>query len=268
MHSRKIYLCILLCISFFSLNLLAGDKLTAPANDFVLIHPARILDLNADLLRNHQGLLAGIPNHFDWALKPRLNVKRDFSNYRALTGWGQAFWNANQPYNSELVLQIKNFQTYVCFGDNHVWKQLQRGDVVGAQFNNAFKDNSSHKAQLQETVDGVISVKFDYGQIFHFWPKFGRADIPVGDIHGVVTLFEAKLLGDKNISNNSGTSPILIGGGADLWLSKTSQWDNFKTHNDVGIGRIKFVGPNWTFYGFSTASNNDLSKLIKEGYVK
>ena len=236
--------------------------------EFIKIHHGRLFDLNMDLNRSHQGKLAGIPKHFDWAIKPRLDVFKDISRYKTAIGWGHALWNENLPYNPELTLQIRNIQFYVCFGPDREWKQLQYGNITGAQFDTAFKNNVSRKASLQETVAGITSVKFDYGQVFHFWPDMGRSQLPAEDVHGFLTLFEARIVGASINSNPDGESYIIIGGGADLWLEMTTKWDNFKSHTDVGVGRMKFVGSNWTSYGFSSVSTKDLYNLVEQGYIE
>jgi hypothetical protein len=67
-------------------------------------------------------------------------------------------------------------------------------------------------------------------------------------------------------SNNSKEDSYLIGLGADYWTNGKAVWDQYKTNKDIAIGRLKVIDENWKWYGLSTASDNDLTKLFEEGY--
>lgn len=247
----------------YAFNLVfAGDVKSHELN----IHPGRLLQFNQDSRLSHQGILAGIPQYFDWAKNPRLSSISRTKSYEAIIGWGHALWNDEYLFSSDL-LQIKNFQFLICYGKERKWLRLQSGNITGGQFNTNFKNNEAKKATIQNTINDITTVSFEHGQVFHFWPKQGRSLLPNEEIHGILTLLEARMVDkDGKEYRYEPLSHFLIGGGADLWKKMNSKWDHFESHTDLGVGRMKYVGPNWTWYGFSNASDSDLKILSQYGY--
>jgi len=235
-------------------------------NGRVTIGLARLMDLNSDRERMHQGIPLGVPKSYDWAKGPRIGAGNNQGAYRAVTGWGQVFWNEGASGHSGM-LQIRNFQTFLCHGKNRSWELVQEGGIQGREFRADFANNTNKEALVLEMNDGVASVKFSYGLAFHFWLEKGRAKLPESGICGFVVLLEARLTSLENLAQSiDWASPLLIGLGADYWVDTTSRWDNYKTNTDIAIGRLKSVGPNWTWYGISTASDSDLKRLYGLGY--
>jgi hypothetical protein len=88
---------------------------------------------------------------------------------------------------------------------------------------------------------------------FHFWSSADRGTIDPNDIAGVFTSVQARLIvGNSTLSDDRDRARYLLSTGADYWLNKTAQWDNFKTNGDVGISRFKYVTKDWQTFNMIT----------------
>lgn len=220
-----------------------------------------LLDLNLDWSRAHHASPMGVPKNFDWASKPRIEKGNDPGGFIAITGWGHVFWNKDTIGNPG-PLEIRNFQTYVCSGVDRDWELAQSGEIEGAQYRADFQSNTA-KPPISFVNDGAkATVLFEAGTAFHFWPAQGRRRLPAGKLCGVVVLLEARAAQSQATSGG-----YLIGLGADYWVDMSSAWDHFKTNKGVGLGRLKRVGPDWSWYGMSTAADADLRRLFSSGLL-
>lgn len=226
-----------------------------------------LLELNADWLRTHEGHPIGVPRDFAWAARPRMEAGNEPGAFAAATGWGHVFWGKDTVgYPGQL--QVRNFETYLCHGAERHWLRIQSGEVEGAVFRADFKDNEARPASNFKTEEGTSTVTFEVGRAFHFWPTTGRSRLPGGPLCGFLVLFEARVSGSSdNGANTAATGGYLIGAGADYWIDKMSPWDKFKTNKGVGLGRLKYVGKNWAWYGMSTATDDDLRRLRESGLL-
>jgi hypothetical protein len=226
----------------------------------------QLIEIKADGVRAHEAVPLGVPRGYDWASRARVGAGNDPGPFTAITGWGQVFWAEGAGANGSLV-QIRNFQVLLCHGPQREWTLLQRGDIEGRQFGADFRNNANQPAALFHRQAGVAAIAFAPGSSFHFWPRHGRASLPDRDLCGVVVLLQARA---ASPSADSGAAPApgtyLIGLGADYWIDQTVGWDSYKTNKDIAIGRLKLLGPEWAWYGLSTASDADLQRLHQGGY--
>lgn len=236
----------------------------ARAEQLRVVDQKFLLDLNADWQRTHEASPMGVPSSFSWALRPQIEAGNKNGTFAAATGWGQVYWSKGTIGNPGPV-QIRNFQVYLCHGPSHQWVRIQSGNIQGAEYRGDFKDDASKPAPRFETHEGVSTVSFDAGKTFHFWLR--RARLPKTEICGFLALLEARapeMLARKKPGGSTGG--YLVGLGADYWIDMAAPWDNFKTNKGVGLGRMKYVGEDWSWYGFSTASDVDLQNLHANGY--
>jgi hypothetical protein len=227
----------------------------------------QLLELNADWSRPHEGRPMGVPGWFDWALYPRIRAGNRPGKFTAFTGWGQVFW-ARDTVGNPGPVQIRNFQVFLCHGADRHWVLTQSGGIEGAEFRADFKDNVARAPTSFKVENDISTVTFEAGMTYHFWPSSGRARLPHRPLCGVLVLLEARLLGTANIYPGvEQKGGYLIGVGADYWADLTSVWDQYKTNKDVGVGRLKYVGNNWSWYGMSTATDDDLQRLYDSGLM-
>lgn len=227
---------------------------------------AQLKQFNADMRLPHEALPKGVPSSYDWYVRPKVDQwNRPPGNFTALTGWGQAFWT-HDTARADAYLQLRRHQTLLCHGEQRQWSLLQSRLVEGAEFRPDFKDNAAVPAPFFARVGEESNlVGWSPHGAYHFWPSGGRASLPNGPVCGLLVLVEARSV---PVSASSGVaSSLLLGLGADYWLSKTAPWDNYKTNAGVAVGRLRLVATSWRWFGFSSASDADLQALHERGYV-
>jgi hypothetical protein len=234
----------------------------------VAINNSALLQLNADMTLNHDGIPLGVPTGYDWAKHPRLGKgNKPPRGYLAMTGWGQVFWNAGVSVTQQ-QLQIRNFQTFICNSTNHTWALVQSGDIAGAQYIADFSNNTSSPASIFNKNNNVYTIAFQHGNYaFHFWPKQGRIPIPSETTCGYVITLEAKAI-STDLMNTNITGNFLIGLGGDYWATTTATWNHYQTNKDIAIGKLKVIGKDWATFGVSTADDADLNNLYNNGYIQ
>jgi hypothetical protein len=228
--------------------------------------PEPLLGFNADWARAHEGRPQGVPASYDWAHRGRIAAgNRPPAGFSALTGWGQVFWPDDAPAGAGGSVEIRRHQTLACTEPDGHWWRLQRGPIAGAAFRPDFAQNVARPPDEFQSDGDSARVRFARGTAFHFWPRSGRARLPSEPLRGLLVLLEARALpGDT-----TGAAPgWLLGLGADYWLDRQAAWDHFRTNKDVAVGRLRRVGPDWTWYGLSTAPDADLRRLVDKGFAE
>ncbi len=224
----------------------------------------KLYEINQDFYKTHELMPNGVPAGYDWFKGPRIGAGNRVGSYTAATGWGQVFWAKGIRTSSDF-LQIRNFNFFVCHGNQHKWMLLQNGRIEGRQFDASFSNNTNKPATYFDSKDGIATVSFEKGTAFHFWPSQGQVSLPSKDICGVLVLLEARVA-PRPEKSEIGSRTFLIGTGADYWTKINSKWDKYKTNTDIAIGRLKLVHQEWEWYGMSTASDDDINRFYDEGY--
>lgn len=229
----------------------------------------KLIEINHERYKTHEARPQGVPAEYDWSKKPRVGAGNNQRDYLAATGWGQVFWVPGVK-SSDFYMQIRNFNFLVCHGKEHQWVMLQNGSIEGKQFRSDYVKNSNKSALFFKQQNGVATVDFEVSSAFHFWPEQGQVSLPTDPLCGVLVLAQARLIPKSDVKTTSeldiNLSPFLIGLGGDYWRKLNSKWDQFKTNTDIAIGRLKFISTDWNWYGMSTASDEDISKLYISGF--
>ena len=215
-----------------------------------------------DMRFPHEGYPHGVPDSFTWYWGPRLGTTICPAGWTAMIGWGQVYeWAKGNPASNTRV-HLKNMETWYLSGADHQWHPLQNDiKVFGMAYVEDFSGNTSKAADCRAEADGGISVKAGNGYNFHFWPNSGRAVLPKVPITGWFVTVQARLILDNAAGvDDREQARYLLNVGADWWESITAVWDNFKTNTDIGIGRFKFVKPEWQAFNFITIPYTTIHK--------
>ena len=229
--------------------------------DDVVIQPAKradddytpynsLEDIIGDITLPHEGLPHGVPLSYDWATKPRKGNQRPPAGWTAAIAWGQLYeWAEGNPATNTRV-QIRDMEMHYLSKSDNKWHLLQKAlRVNGAAYVEDFKGDVNKPADIRTEPDGSISVTAGGGFNFHFWPSSGRVAIPKDDIEGCFITLQCRLiLGDPKGVDDRDEARYLMSVGGDWWQSLTAVWDNWKTNADMGIGRFRFVTPEWKGY--------------------
>jgi hypothetical protein len=200
-----------------------------------------------DMILSHEGLPHGVPLSVDWSQKPRKGASEPGVGWTAAIAWGQVYEWANGSPVTNTRIQIKDLEMYYLSKSDHKWHLLQKAlKVNGANYVEDFAGDVNKPANIRTESDGSISTTCGGGYNFHFWPSTGRTTIPVNDVAGCFTTVKARIiLNDKNGIDDRINARYLMSVGGDWWLSLTAPWDNWKTNWDIGIGRFRFITPEW-----------------------
>ncbi|HEY1089770.1 MAG TPA: hypothetical protein VGE47_01630 [Burkholderiaceae bacterium] len=245
--------------------LAANNVQAAPQTNKVQLSLAQLLQFNTDRSKAHEALPKGVPGGYSWYRYPTMDAGNEPpSNYTAITGWSQAFWAAGTS-SANAYLQVQNHQTLVCHGPERRWSLVQAPQPVeGAEFSPDFVNNANVKLPFLAKSQASNVVGWSIDGAFHFWPAGGRGALPTDSVCGVLVLLQARAL--PLTSSDAKKPSILLGLGADYWLNKTAPWNNYTTNAGLGVGRLKLVGTDWGWYGFSTASDADVQNLFNKGF--
>jgi hypothetical protein len=209
----------------------------------------------------HEGRPSGVPATYDWALRPRLGMGNNPGNFAAFIAWGQLYEAAEKNPATNTRVEIRNIRAYYLSKKDQKWYLLQNATAVeGAFYTEDFVDNLNKPSDARREAGGGISVTAGRGYNYHFWPP-SRVMLTKDDIGGIFTTVQARLiLADPQKTDDRASAKYLLSMGADYWLSLSAQWDNFKTNADVGIGRFKYVKPEWRAFNMSTVPEAELRR--------
>ncbi len=186
----------------------------------------------------------------------------DPKSFKAMIAWGQVYEDAEgNPANNTRV-QLKNIKAYMLSKKDGKWHFLQgsRG-VEGAAYREDFAGDINKPADIRREADGSISIKAGGGYNFHFWPSGGRVTIDPDDIAGIFTTLQARLIiSDFSQPDDRADARYLLNMGGDYWLTLTAKWDNWTTNGDIGMGRFKYIKPEWQAFNMTTLSEDEIRR--------
>lgn len=219
-------------------------------------------EIITDISLPHEGRPHGVPLSYNWSQKPRVGAQQPPAGWNSAIAWGQLYeWTGGNPATNTRV-QIKNLAMYYLSKADRKWHLLQKSvGVDGAAYVEDFAGDVNKPADKRLENDGSVSVKAGGGYNFHFWPKQGRVKYPENDVAGCYVTVQARLVLDNasGIDDRASAKYVMSVGG-DWWQSLTAVWDQWKTNADMGIGRFRFVTPEWKSFNMITAPVDTVRK--------
>lgn len=202
-----------------------------------------------DMTLPHVAVPRGVPAQVDWRLKPRLAMGNNPGEWRAFIAWGQVYAADGTKNPPNVRVQIRALQAFILSKNTGKWTRVQFANrVEGAWYEESFADDKSKPSDARPEPDGTLSVTIDDGYNYHFWTN-ERISIDPADIGGVVTAVQARLiLTDPKGPDNRKDARLMMSVGADYWQALDSKWDYWKTNADVGIGRFRMIGNDWSWH--------------------
>ena len=220
-----------------------------------------------DMFLDNEGFPHGVPKYIGWRTHPGYTYRNNMpEGWGAVIAWGCLFADETQPCpNTDFPLarvHIKDIELYV-YLKNGTWRLLDSSLEVGGELALESHENDSTikfpKLDIRKEEGGGISVTAGSGFYYHFW----GSKVPFTDrenIAGFLAVCKARLIGSENYK-----TPVkyLLNAGADYWRSMTVLHEsNMINNNDIGIGRYKYVTPEWQYFTMHTFSKEEASKVI------
>jgi hypothetical protein len=218
------------------------------------------LQIAHDMEGNNEGHPHGVPLSYDWAVAPVLVMGNNPNGWKAITSWGGLYEAAEGNPASNTRVNIRNMQTYVLQKSSGRWLLLQNTNQPdGAAYLENFSGDVSKPANVRREADGTISATAGGGYNFHFYPS-DRASINPNDIGGVVVVIQARLIvANPSKPDDSNIARYLLGAGADYYPGLTGSWPGNADFNPgVGLGKMKYVRPEWRSFAMTTMTQSQL----------
>lgn len=238
-----------------------GTSLAAPDTEITI--PNSVQQIIDDYSLPHEGFPHGVPAYYDWYAAPRTGWgNTPFSEWHAMTAWGQLYEDAKGNPATNTRVQIKDIYAWYLSKKDlnwHLWQFAKLPD--GSAFAEDFGGNYSKPADIRNESSGGISVTAGDGFNFHYWPSSGRALIADNsDIKGVFTTCKTRLIiNDIHQPDDRATARYLLGMGADYWRDQTAGWSaDWSNNGDIGIGRFNYVTIDWRSVNMTTITSEEL----------
>jgi hypothetical protein len=227
-----------------------------PAPDWI----AQIAD---DMRLPHESRPHGVPDSYGWSLRPRIGKGNNPGTFEAFIAWGQLYEAAEGNPATNTRVHIRDMRAYILSKADGTWQLIQDSPLVsGAAYREDFAGDVNRPADTRYESGGTLSVTAGEGHNYHFWPSLGRVPIDPHDIAGVLVTTQARLiLDDPKGPDDRERARYVLGVGADYWLNLSAQWDQWKTNGDVGIGRFRYVTPEWQTFTMSSLGENALREI-------
>jgi hypothetical protein len=218
--------------------------------------------LKRDMTGKHQGRMHGVPSTYNWAKHPHLGAGNhpDRHGFHAVSAWGQIYEDINGSPARNVRVSCRDIAVWILSKRTGKWRRCNATKRInGANYVEDFS-GASKPADLRDEPHGAVSATLGGGYNFHLYAIRGRAKIDPSDIDGVVSIYSARVIMDDPYGvDERYLARYLASAGADYWLDQyvgTAPG----TVADVGIGKARYLGPDWLTLTMSTLSLHRLEK--------
>jgi hypothetical protein len=211
--------------------------------------------LKRDMTGKHQGRMHGVPSSYNWANHP------DRHGFHAVSAWGQIYEDIHGSPARNVRVSCRDISVWILSRRTGKWRRCNASKRInGANYVEDFTGNASKPASLRNEPHGAVSATLGGGYNFHLYSIRGRAKIDPSDIAGVVCIYSARvIMDDPNGVDERHLARYLASAGADYWLDQYVGAGP-GTVRDVGIGKARYLTPDWMTLSMSTLSLHRLEK--------
>jgi hypothetical protein len=215
----------------------------------------------------------GVPTSYDWySTSVQHNHNTPPANYTAFIGWGHVVWRSDWPTVSNQSIQIADHSTLICkiVGGRDTWYRLPTRGFQGKAMDPDYVPDTEQASTKTPILNGNgLQVTFAQNWAFHFFPSL-RESLGTTPRCGLLYVFRARAVQDNGSPLYYTETPaMMIGGGADYWLSESAPYVDPPNANNasIGVGQFRPVSGKWHWYGFTTAYWPALQALDRDGYT-
>jgi hypothetical protein len=216
--------------------------------------------LKHDMSGKHAGRMHGVPPTYNWAKHPRVGVGNhpDHHGFHAVSAWGQVYEDIHGSPARNVRVSCCDISLWILSRSTGHWREANASKAVnGANYVENYV-GASKPAALRQEPHGAISATLGGGYNFHLYATRGRAPIDPGDIAGIVSIYSARvILDDPNGVDERYLARYLASAGADYWLDRYVGVAP-GTVADVGIGKARYLTPEWQTLTMSTLGLREL----------
>jgi hypothetical protein len=219
--------------------------------------------LKRDMTGKHQGRMHGVPSSYNWAKHPRIGVGNgpERHGFHAISAWGQIYEDIHGSPASNVRVSCRDISIWILSKRTGKWRRCNASKRInGANYVEDFNGNASKPANLRNEPNGAVSATLGGGYNFHLYSIRGRAKINPVDVAGVVSVFSARVIMDDPYGvDERHLARYLASAGADYWLDRyVGAYAG--SVRDVGIGKARYLSPDWITLTMSTLSLRKLER--------
>lgn len=219
--------------------------------------------LKRDMTGEHQGRMHGVPSSYNWAKHPRIGVGNgpERHGFHAISAWGQIYEDLHGSPARNVRVSCRDISIWVLSKRTGKWRRCNASKGInGANYVEDFSGNASIPANLRNEPHGAVSATLGGGYNFHLYSIRGRAEINPSDVAGVVSIYSARvIMDDPSGVDERRLARYLASAGADYWLDRYVGASP-GTVRDVGIGKARYLTPDWMTLTMSTMSLRKLQR--------
>ncbi len=208
-----------------------------------------------DMVGKHAGRMHGVPSSYNWAKQPRVGVGNHPAKhgFHAVSAWGQIYEDIDGSPARNVRVSCRDISLWLLSRRTGRWRQANASRRInGANYVEDFAGNASKPADLRDEPRGAVSATLGGGYNFHLYALRERAVIDPDDVAGVVSHYSARVIMDDPAGpDERHLARYLASAGADYWLDK-HVGAGPGTVADVGIGKARYLGPDWLTLTMST----------------
>jgi hypothetical protein len=216
-----------------------------------------------DMVGKHAGRMHGVPLSYNWAKHPRVGAGNHpaASGFHAVSAWGQIYEDANGSSARNVRVSCRDISLWILSRRTGKWRQANASRRInGANYVEDFVNNENKPADLRDEPHGAVSATLGGGYNFHLYSTRRRAEIDPTDIACVVSLYSARvIMDDPHGPDERHLARYLASAGADYWLDRSVGVSD-GTSADVGIGKARYLTPDWLTLTMSTLPIRKLEK--------
>jgi hypothetical protein len=225
--------------------------------------PDRVAKLLAqDMTGKHAGLMHGVPATYNWAHGPRVGAGNRPGSYTAISAWGQIYEAIDGSPAANVRVACRDIALWILSRSTGRWSRTNASRRInGANYVEDFTGNASKPAPLRQERDGSTSATLGGGWNFHLYSMRARSIIDPHDVAGVVCVYTARVVkDDPNGPDQRSRARYLASAGADYWLDAKVGATAGVTVDDVGIGKARWLTPQWKTITMSTIGYRKLQQ--------
>jgi hypothetical protein len=219
--------------------------------------------LKRDMSGTHQGRMHGVPSSYNWAKRPRIGAGNhpDRLGFHAISAWGQVYEDLHGSPARNVRVACRDIAVWILSRRTGTWRRCNASKRVnGANYVEDFSGNASKPADLRNEPDGAVSATLGGGYNFHLYSIRARAKIDPSDVAGVVVTYSARvIMDDPHGVDERPLARYLASAGADYWLDRYVGAQPGAVR-DVGIGKARYLTPDWLTLTMSTLSLRTLQE--------
>jgi hypothetical protein len=219
--------------------------------------------LKRDMTGKHEGRMHGVPSSYNWAKHPRVGVgnQPERHGFHAISAWGQIYEDLHGSPARNVRVSCRDISIWILSKRTGKWRRCNSSKRInGANYVEDFNGNASIPASLRDEPHGAVSATLGGGYNFHLYSTRARATINPSDVAGVVSVYSARvIMDDPSGVDERHLARYLASAGADYWVDQYVGASP-GTVSDVGIGKARYLTPDWMTLTMSTLSLRKLQE--------